>query len=215
MTLFFDLDGTLIDTSLRHHTVYSEIVSDFKGTPLAKNEYWGLKRQKQPWSKILPLSDIDASHESEFLQQFIAKIESTQYLDLDTLINGASKVLAASNYAHTCYLVSLRRNHSQLVSELQRLKIDHYFTEIVSGHSETDGFDKKIELIRPKINDASTTYIIGDTEADIITGQSLGLKTVAVLSGIRTEELLGGLHPDYMLQTIEQLQSINELLLKY
>jgi phosphoglycolate phosphatase-like HAD superfamily hydrolase len=44
--------------------------------------------------------------------------------------------------------------------------------------------------------------IIGDTEADIIAGKQLGLRTFAVTSGIRNAAFLKAIEPDYVIDRV-------------
>jgi phosphoglycolate phosphatase len=50
--------------------------------------------------------------------------------------------------------------------------------------------------------------IVGDTEIDIRTGKALGLKTVALLSGIRSHERLAEEHPDCIVEDINALPQL-------
>jgi phosphoglycolate phosphatase-like HAD superfamily hydrolase len=85
--------------------------------------------------------------------------------------------------------------------ELDYLGLTPHFAEILTGHSETDGYDVKIELIKEKLgNDEG--LIIGDTEADIIAGKQLGLQTFAVTSGIRDRAFLEAIEPDHVLDSV-------------
>ncbi len=205
MKIFCDLDGTLLNVTKRHYQVYSETVVKYSGTPIAQEVYWNLKRKKIKWPELLEKSGIDGGLESNFLTIFIDKIEDPNYLDLDTLFPGAINFLELVSNNHEVYLVSLRRKEGNLLNELERLGIKKYFKQILTGHSETDGYDKKIELIKNVLND-DKGLIIGDTEADIITGKELNMKTVAVCSGIRDKEFLGALSPDYTVDGIEQIK---------
>ena len=96
------------------------------------------------------------------------------------------------------------------MNELSWLGIDKYFKKILTGHSETDGYAKKIELISTVIAKDEIALIVGDTEADIITGKKLGFKTVAVLSGIRNREILALLNPDFIIRDIGKLSDITK-----
>ena len=208
LKVFIDLDGTLIDVSSRHYKVYSELALDFGGEALPKDSYWALKRHMVAWPELLQKSQLSADIVPEFLDAFISKIENPDYLKMDTLFPSALATLQAMAKQNQCYLVSLRRNHQNLIQEIYSLGIDTYFQKILTGHSETDGYDKKIELIAAELQKDEQGLIIGDTEADIITGQKLGLTTVAVLSGIRDEKFLAALQPDYMIKTIAELTSL-------
>jgi phosphoglycolate phosphatase len=201
LNVFFDLDGTLLDVSERNYQVYSELVKTFGGIALDKATYWDLKRKKTKWPALLPLSKLSPNIQQEFLDSFIPKIEDPKYLKLDTLFPDARTTLETVSAQHECRLISLRRNEANLLAQLDRLSIRSYFSEVLSGHSESDGFDRKIELIKGRLDDRKGV-IIGDTEADIVTGQQLGLTTIAVTSGIRDEQFLRALEPDYLVEHV-------------
>lgn len=205
--IFCDLDGTLIDVAPRHYRVYSEMVSQMGGRALAQDIYWDLKRKKTKWMELLPLSQLSADIETEFLQGFIQKIESPEYLRIDQPFPGALVALDKLSAENECYLVSLRRNRENLLREITDLDLARHFIEVLTGHSESDGYDVKIALIKDKLGD-SRGVIIGDTEADIITGKQLGLKTFAVTSGIRDEQFLRALEPDYLVSGIEKIPTL-------
>jgi len=207
LKVFFDLDGTLLDVSERNYRVYTEVVSQFGGSPLDKATYWDLKRKKTKWPDLLPLSKLDQNIERDFLDVFITKIEDPTYLAFDSLFPESLTVLKEVSSKAECRLVSLRRNETNLHDELQKLGIKSFFVEVLSGHSESDGYDKKIELIKSRLGE-DKGVIIGDTEADIVTGKKLGLITVALLSGIRDEKFLEALDPDYLLNNISDVLTL-------
>lgn len=202
--VFLDLDGTLLDVSERNYTVYREVTLALGGHPMDKTTYWELKRKKTKWPVLLPESGLDSAVEQEFLSRFISLIESPDYLKLDRIHPKALAVVAALADGAACYLVSLRRNETNLLKELEWLDLRPHFTKVLSGHSESDGYDKKIELIKNELGE-DQGVIIGDTEADIVTGKELGLTTIAVTSGIRGEQFLRALEPDYLVEHIGQV----------
>jgi phosphoglycolate phosphatase len=208
MKIFFDLDGTLLDVAPRHYRVYSEVTREMGGAPMEQPAYWDLKRKKAKWAQILPLSGLSVDSEGAFLEKFIRKIEDPSYLEKDQLFPGSLEALRSLHgRGVACYLVSLRRQSERLRKQLEDLGVATYFTEILSGHSETDGSDVKGLLIAAQ-HPGPGDYIIGDTEADILTGKQLGLHTVAVLSGIRDEGFLRALSPDYVVSDSSKLPAI-------
>lgn len=202
--ILVDLDGTLLDVSERHYRVYSEITKEFGGVPMPKDEYWDLKRKKTKWPVLLPKSGLSAAIEPDFLQTFIPRIEALDYLKLDSFFPDALPTLGSLASKYTCNLVSLRRNADNLEQELEWLDIRKYFAKVMSGHSDSDGYDRKIALIRPEVEN-KRAVIIGDTEADIVTGKELGLITIAVTSGIRDEQFLRALEPDHMVNHVGEI----------
>jgi phosphoglycolate phosphatase len=207
LKIFCDLDGTLLDVAPRHYKVYSEIVQEMGGSPLDQPTYWDLKRKKTTWDVLLPMCQLSVDDKQTFLDKFIKKIENPSYLAVDKLFDGALETLKFLSSKGDCYLVSLRRNEANLKEEVRRLGLEPHVHEVLSGHSESDGYDVKIQLIQTKLGD-NRGIIIGDTEADIITGKKLGLTTVAVLSGIRDKQFLVALEPDYLLQNISESKDL-------
>jgi phosphoglycolate phosphatase-like HAD superfamily hydrolase len=47
--------------------------------------------------------------------------------------------------------------------------------------------------------------MIGDTEADVISGKQLGMRTFAVTSGIRDQAFLADLEPDYIVGGVAEV----------
>ena len=166
-----------------------------------------MKRDRAKWAEILTLSKLSLDTEPKFLNSFIRKIEDPQYLSLDLLFPNAISALEIFSRLGECYLVSLRRNRANLIEEVKRLGLEEHFTEILTGHSENDGYDVKIMLIKDKLDDGDG-IIIGDTEADIVTGKSLGLRTVALSSGMRSKQFLASLKPDYLLDSISNVPEL-------
>lgn len=201
MKAYFDLDGTLIDISKRHYLVYKDAVIHFGGKPLNKNKYWQLKRNKASWSELLLCSNLEKNNKEVFLQHFIKNIEKKSFLKKDTLFPNSLEVLNQVSRISDCYLVSLRRNKKNLFEQLDWLGIKDIFKDIRTGHSENQGDDIKTKLI--KYDNSVKGIIIGDTEADIITGKNLGLYSIGVLSGIRDEDFLKNLNPDLIIKSIK------------
>jgi phosphoglycolate phosphatase len=205
--LFCDLDGTLIDVSVRHYKIYTEVTEQFNGKPLDKKTYWHLKRSKATWPELLPKSGLSADKVEEYLEEFRKKIEDPEYLRIDKLVPGALEAIGLLATKYECYLLSLRRKQENLRAQLGWLDLAPHFTKILSGHSESDGVDVKVPLIRQTLGD-DKGVIIGDTEADIVTGKQLGLKTVAVLSGLRSRELLEVMQPDHLVASIAEAPTL-------
>lgn len=213
LTIIFDLDGTLIDVSARHHKVYEDTVMEFGGEPLNKDQYWELKRAKTKWPEMLVLSKIDIGNHENFMESFISKIESPYYLKLDKVLPGVFNVLDKFSNENRCFLLSLRRNQDNLIDELNNLGLHKFFQKIISGHTEGKGFELKIKLMKQIIKAKEKTLIVGDTEADILAAKELNIKSVAVLSGIRDKKSLLSIEPDLIIDNVNDLgKYIEEIL---
>jgi phosphoglycolate phosphatase-like HAD superfamily hydrolase len=154
------------------------------------------------------LSKLSTALERQYLGHFIGKIESPDYLRHDKLFPGAIDLLELIKHrGYDCHLVSLRRQARTLEAQVQFLGLSPYFTDVLSGHSESDGGEVKAALIRNKLEHDSG-IVIGDTEADILAGKQLVMTTIALWSGLRDEPLLRGYEPDYLFEDIPKLVAV-------
>lgn len=210
LTIFLDLDGTLIDIEIRHYAVYTACVKQFNGTPLTQDEYWSMKRTAISWNDILKSSNVPNHFNNDFMSLFIKLIESKDYLKIDKPFNFTLEVLDALYTDNNLVLVSFRRNRHELINQLEKLGLSQYFKAILSGHAKTKKsvLSKKAEIIKDYMSIDKAAVIVGDTEADVSAGKFLGITTVSVYSGIRNKNYLSPFSPDYLIEDIRELPKI-------
>lgn len=210
MNIFIDFDGTLVDIRERHYRVYRYCCGARGGTPLSIDQYWNQKRDNVSWSEILRESSVASNDEKQFLNDFIGLIESPDQLATDQLFVGAKEALEKLARKNTLFLLSLRRNPDSLREQIMNLGISGFFSQILSGHSETkEGtLSVKADIIKNVIADIDTSVVVGDTEADIVAAKSIGATSVGVTSGIRSRTYLSTLKPDYLLNGITDVTEL-------
>ena len=211
--VYFDLDGPLLDVSEKYYQTYSDILIENDFEPLNKTLYWELKRNKTPELEILRLTKAELIYEKyKILRKSI--IETDKYLKYDSLQDGAEEVLnSLFDLKYKIFLVTLRSSRSQLESQLKQFKIHKYFECILSSGLETDPRWKiKFDLIsnHGKDHPYKNSFFFGDTETDIISANELGLRSVAVLNGIRNLEKIKAVSPFEILPGISNF-NLNSL----
>ena len=170
-----------------------------------------MKRANLSWDKLLPLSGLSIDEKDRYLKLFIDRIESQEELGADELFKDSLRTLEqlrANN--NKLYLLSLRRNADALNWQIEHLGIRHLFEKILSGHSDTKEGTllKKADIVRQTVDNPSEVVIIGDTEADVVAAQQLGATSIALLSGIRNEEFLSVMCPNYLVDGIGDVNNI-------
>lgn len=170
-----------------------------------------MKRANLSWDKLLPLSGLSIDEKDRYLKLFIDRIESQEELGADELFKDSLRTLEqlrANN--NKLYLLSLRRNADALDWQIEHLGIRHLFEKILSGHSDTKEGTllKKADIVRQTVDNPSEIVIIGDTEADVAAAQQLGATSIALLSGIRNEEFLSAMYPNYLVDGIGDVNKI-------
>jgi phosphoglycolate phosphatase len=207
LNLVFDLDGTLIDVSRRHHSVYTKVISEIGGIPLPYSEYWEMKKSKVRIEDILQKSSVSKNLVSDFSNKFQELIESPSYLELDQLFPFSLPTLEKLSRDYQLFLISFRFSKEECIKELMQLKLDSFFEKIEISKNGKDPIITKTEILK-RFNDSNSTIMIGDTEADILSAKNLGIISVAVLSGIRNLEKLKQLTPSYIIKNISFLPKI-------
>ena len=216
MKLFFDLDGTLIDISEKYYRVYVDILAEAGFSTIGKKEYWNAKRQKVPEDQILAMTGAKEFYE-QYTKKRMALIESDYYLSDDRLQEGVIEVLKNFSMKHQLILVTLRRSASQLYKQLVNLELIDYFTDVLSSGEDLEPrWMIKYNLIKEYLGSgyASSHMLVGDTETDIKAGNELCFKTIAILNGIRTKELLILSNPTFVCESVGDLLNLESIYVK-
>lgn len=193
MNLIFDLDGTLIDSRLRLYRLFQQLVP--KST-LSYADYWILKQSKMTNEIILSKEfDFDALAIEHFKTEWMEHIEAPEYLSLDKNFPGMHEALARLGKQARLHVCTARQRQQTTVDQLVTLGLLHYFDSVMV----TEQRRRKEDLIAFIPDLSQEDWIIGDTGKDVQVGQTLGIKTCAVLSGFLSEKSLLLYSPDLIL----------------
>ncbi len=205
MFFVFDLDGTLLDPSARYYAIYRDLLASGGGSPLPKAMYWDLKRARCPEDEILERSGC--AHLAEtYLPRRLACLEDRRYLRYDQLIEvnvSFMRDLHAKKIA--LFLVTLRRRVHNLHWQLEGLGLASYFEELVAAPAgNTPAYETKARAVSNLLPRQQKGWFIGDTETDILAGQALGCRTLAVCTGIRNRILLARHQPNLLVPDLSK-----------
>jgi phosphoglycolate phosphatase-like HAD superfamily hydrolase len=209
--VFFDLDGPLLDVSGRYVALHQEILSELGLRGLPGPTYWQRKRARRPEETIL--AEVGATAcATAYVRRRLALIETPEYLAHDRAWPWAHDNLGLLSAARPVVLVTARANRPLLLEQLDKLQLAHYFHEVLSTPAGNRVDEQKAALIRAYLarqgHPQGEHWMVGDTEADVGAGRLTGLRTAAVLSGIRNREFLIRAEPDFLLNDIRELTSL-------
>ena len=202
----FDLDGPLLDTRLRHHACYSQILRDYGFKALSAARYWELKRGGHDRRKQLAATGAAEIYD-EFLSEWLRRIERPALLSLDRVQPGALEALARWRGRGTrLVLATHRRNRKGLAEQLERTGLIGFFEYVVPSAPAGGGVGKA-EAVRASLPEllGETTVWIGDTEVDIDAARELQCAAWVVTCGIRSGATLHGAKPDLVAPDVRSL----------
>ena len=194
--LVFDLDGTLIDSRQRLHTLFQQLVPM---SDLSLDSYWALKRAKVTHEDLLRCRfGFDSAAVERFVADWMRLIESPDLLDLDTVLPGVDDALSRLAPTAALYVCTARQRPQAAFDQLERLGMLHHFTTVMV----TARVRSKRELIASIPDLAPGDWFLTDTGRDIRVGQALKMRTCAVLSGFLSEASLRPYRPDLVLPSV-------------
>ncbi len=207
-SLLLDLDGPLLDVSERYYRVYKKIIEKIGGRPLNKKTYWGRKRKKSGLAEILEASAVSKNKCSFFRKEWLAYIEKRPYLCYDRVWPHTRGMLDKLRRRHRIILITMRRSPLNLNWQLRRLNLDGYFDSVLCRGNNQGGWRVKYDLVRTSGLRYPGSFLIGDTEIDILAGKKLGVKTIALLCGIRNKDILKDYKPEHIFNSLKELTRV-------
>lgn len=217
LRLITDFDGPIIDVSERYYRVYQFCLEqsshpDQTVKQLSKAEFWQLKRSRVPEKQIGILSGLDEAQAKTFAQLRRQTVHTKPYFQYDTLAPGALAALEKVQAAGIDLAVMTMRRIRELEYAFERHDLVRFFPKnrcycLSNDYTKTRDIDDKpllMERALVELPAAFDTWMVGDTEADIITAKKHGVKAIAVLSGIRDRDRLRLYQPDFIVKDLSE-----------
>ncbi|MGA9380764.1 MAG: HAD family hydrolase [Phormidium sp.] len=209
LRLISDFDGPIVDISERYYRVYELCLEqtrhqDQKVRHLSKTEFWQLKRARVPEKQIGVISGLEAQQAEEFAQLRKKTAHTQPYFKYDQLAPGAIAALEKVQQAGIDLVVLTLRRIRELDYAFQSFDLGRFFPEnrcyrLSNDYPKTRDIEDKPILMAEalaKLPSATDSWMVGDTEADIMAAKTHGIKVIGVLCGIRDRTSLEAFHPD-------------------
>lgn len=211
-TVFCDFDGPLVDVSERYYSTYQQALTVFAANSLSqgvrthlrrlsKAEFWKMKQNRLGDRAIAQWSGLEGAQIDAFLKRVQQIVNQPDLLHQDRLQPGVRKAIQVLKFQGIRIVLVTLRQQDQVLEILRSHCLDASVSRIY-GATEHDAAygnhaDHKTALLQTAIaaeqSDGFITHnawMLGDTEADIIAGQSLGVPTLALTCGIRSKAYL-------------------------
>lgn len=224
LRLILDFDGPIMDISDRYYRVYQICLEKTKFpdqnlTPLTKEEFWNLKRDRISEKEIGKKSGLNNNQCDEFTQLRHILAHQLMFLVEDRPINGAIATLEALKKVSDLDLVVMTmRKEKELELALKQHNLEHFFPSDRRYYLEND-YNKKSDiedkplLMKRALKElpfVEKTWMIGDKEADIVSAKNNNIAIISVLSGIRNRQQLEKYQPDFIVNNLTEAVKIIE-----
>ncbi len=221
-TVFCDFDGPVVDVSDRYYSTYQLALADTalfyrefsppqrgKGNLqqhiLTKAQFWQMKQNRTPDREIAQRSGLTDEKIDFFMARVVQIVNQPDLLQQDKLQPGASWALSLLQAEGVKLILVTLRDRQEATSILEQHGLRHLFTGIYGTDDSKAAYQNyaqlKTILLEQAIRDYSTqvdrldAWMIGDTEADILAGEAMGISTIGLTCGIRSHQQLNQLQP--------------------
>ncbi|MEO0540469.1 MAG: HAD hydrolase-like protein [Cyanobacteria bacterium P01_A01_bin.105] len=219
--LFCDFDGPIVNVADRYYHTYRlglrilrTVINDSQSkalalTPLSQAQFWHMKQNRVCDRTIAAHSGIPTDCIDPFLQQVGRIVNHPHLLRWDRLQLGADAALAQLQRSGLRLVLVTLRHPRQVQSFLQAHDLSQYIDQIFGASdpnaAHANRAEQKVSLLQQAIAaqqaldyDTTHAWMVGDTEADIIAGQTAGLSTMALTCGVRSQTYLQQFDPTQM-----------------
>lgn len=196
-TVFFDLDGTLIDPRPRLYRLFVELT----GCDLTYDEYWQLKgsglRQSAMLEHIGYQGDADG-----FSKKWLNQVEREDLLKEDKIFPDVRPALDKL-YAQgmKLYVVTNRQSFEGMQHELNWLKLDDGFTQLITTRQQMP----KAEAVKQAGINYQRGFFVGDSKEDMEAARVLAITSVLIQ---REDKKTDDIKADFYISHMEELGSV-------
>ncbi|XGB41288.1 MAG: HAD hydrolase-like protein [Nodosilinea sp. LVE1205-7] len=220
-TIFCDFDGPIVDVSERYYATYQQglqLVAQqsleqgvaIAVRPISKSQFWTFKQNRIPDRQIAHWSGLESHQIDDFLAQVNRIVNHPSLLSHDRLQANAREALIIFQQCGVRLILVTLRCPDQVRDFLAQNHLQGVFSELFGmprlEAAYTNQTHHKVERLQAAMvaqgqqgYSLKNAWMIGDTEADIMAGQTLGLETVALTCGIRSSNYLQGFRPTYLM----------------
>lgn len=204
--LIFDLDGTLLDTSIDLAHAVNYALQALNKTPLALVD---VLKMVGDGARTLLTRALGQQPAEEELQLAVLKFRehyATHLADHSRPYDGMPEVLAHFHDHKKAVLTN--KPHDLTLTLLERLGLMQEFVLVQGAQAslplkpDPTGLQ---DILKQLQISATRALMIGDSENDILTGKAAGVRTCAATYGFRPQENLLALAPDYVIHTPRDL----------
>ncbi len=215
MRIITDFDGPIVDLSDRYYHVYQLCLNKVKEPNqsvkiLTQVEFWTYKRARVSEQQVGIASGLTAAQAEVFKQIRDRTAHQLQYLSLDRIVPGAITALEQIQASGIELIVMTLRRTCELNAAFNKYDLARFFPIdcrycLADDYSKQGDIRDKTQLMAQALAELKpepNTWMIGDTETDIIAAQTHNIKVIGVLSGIRNRDRLAQYQPDKIVDNL-------------
>ena len=217
MRIITDFDGPIMDLSDRYYHVYQLCLAKVKLPnqslhTFPKAKFWAYKQALIPERQLGIESGLTVEQAEVFKQLRDLHAHQIQYLPFDLVVPGSIAALEKIQASGSELLVMTLRRTCELEPAFKQYDLARFFPPhhrycLPDDYVKHGDVQAKTQLMAKALTELKpdpNTWMIGDTEADIIAAKTHHIKVIGVLSGIRDRDRLEHYQPDKIVSNLAE-----------
>ena len=208
--IFFDLDGTLVDTSPGvfrcYRYAFAKLDLPYPGDDIMR-KFLG-PSLREAFSRLLDNPDITLVEKAVAIYREryspIGVYECTAYPGIPNLLNALN-----NNNLQLFVVTTKAKPYADIV--VKHLGLRDCFTDVI-GAGLDGRFDDKAEMVQHILSsyglNAEETVMIGDRERDIQAGKANGTQTIGITYGFGSLDEITSAQPDWICHSPEEIGTL-------
>ena len=197
--VIFDWSGVICDDAFAVYQADMDMFKEFGVKPITFEEF--RQQWEMPFMNFLHkyMPDITMEQQSKIFKKAILKYNQNKLFP-----ESESTIKKLFDNKINLFIVS--SDLGLILDQLKLFKLEKFFTEVAyNAHDKTESVKN---LVKKYNLNPDETIFIGDTNHEIETSQTVGIKSGAVTWGYCLEEKLKTLNPDFLIHDFSQLEQI-------
>jgi HAD superfamily hydrolase (TIGR01509 family) len=205
MGIFFDLDGTIVDSREAYYEAARIAFQKIGQEPLEREASLEIPRRLE---RKQPITNIIKGDAQKFLYKYLNAYYSITIEKTKPFPKVKTALEALSGKAKLALITMRAFPRENIIKELEAFGIAKYFTYVMTAldtdkpKPSPEALVKCVEALGIQMCDC---IIVGDSISDIKAGKAAGTKTAAVLSGIFSRQELAEENPDLIIKDVTAL----------
>jgi len=208
--IFFDLDGTIVDS---REAYYEAARTSFQAMGQEPPEMEATLEIPRRLERKQLINDIIKSDAHKFLQVYLKRYYCVT-MEKTKLVPNVSAALGSLSAKAKLALITMRSVPKEsIIKELEQFNIAKYFTYVVTAldtHKPKPSPEALIKCVKTLDVQICDCVIVGDSISDVRAGKAAGSNTVAVLSGLFSCQERAEENPDLIIKDATALPNFIE-----
>lgn len=214
--VIFDLDGVIMKFKLDSQGIKREVISrlEEKGlTPKALSPTDPFSKIRESTRSIFASQGRDDGWVEDVMREVeeIPMRHEVEAAKVAEMLPGARETLAALRESGLKLAIFTYNNSQAAEIALTRYGLKEYFELVVARDSVPRPKPNPLHLdfvLKSLMVERDEAIVVGDSEMDIKPCKELGVRVVAISTGVRSADYLRGLSPDYLIGNLSELKPI-------